>query len=52
MTRGSLVEIETQLQIAMNLGYLGASEGGALMDEAGELSRVLNGLLASIKAVP
>lgn len=52
MTRGSLVEIETQLQIAMNLGYLGASEGGALMDEAGELSRVLNRLLASIKAVP
>jgi hypothetical protein len=36
----------------MNLGCLGASEGGALMDEAGELSRVLNGLLASIKAVP
>ena len=51
VARGSLVEIETQLQIAMNLGYMSQNEGTTLMDEAAELGRVLNGLLASIKSV-
>jgi four helix bundle protein len=51
MSRGSLVEIETQLQIAMNLGYLKLSDGAALLDETAELGRILNGLLASIKSV-
>jgi len=49
--RGSLVEIETQLQIALNLNCLCAAEGGRLLGEAAELGRILNGLLSSIKVV-
>ena len=49
LARGSLVEMETQLQIAENLGYLRAAETGPLLAEAAELGRVLNGLIASVK---
>ncbi|MBV8513842.1 MAG: four helix bundle protein [Acidobacteria bacterium] len=51
VARGSLVEIETQLQIALNLGYLTKTQGAHLMKSAAELGRILNGLLASIKSV-
>ena len=43
--RGSLVEIETQVEIAKSLGYLSC----VLLRSTPELGRVLNGLLASIK---
>jgi four helix bundle protein len=43
--RGSLVEIETQVEIAKSLGYLSC----VLLRSTAELGRVLNGLLASIK---
>ena len=49
LARGSLVEIETQLIIAQNLGYLSAKQSRSLLSEAAELGRVLNGLIASIK---
>jgi four helix bundle protein len=48
--RGSLVEIETQLMIAQNLGYLSAEQSGALLSKAAELGRGLNGLIASTKS--
>jgi four helix bundle protein len=48
--RGSLVEIETQLIIAQNLGYLHEDDSRALLTKAGELRRILNGLIASIKS--
>jgi four helix bundle protein len=47
--RGSLVEIETQLTIAENLGYLGPNHARPLLEKASELGKVLNGLIASIK---
>jgi four helix bundle protein len=47
--RGSLVEVETQVQIAMNLGYVPDIEGVDLFEKTAELGRILNGLLASIK---
>jgi four helix bundle protein len=47
--RGSLVEIETQIQIALDLGYLTKDKGTHLLRAAAELGRILNGLLASIK---
>jgi four helix bundle protein len=47
--RGSLVEIETQLMIAQNLGYLSATHARQLLDQAAELGRILNGLIASTK---
>jgi len=49
LSRGSLVEIETQLMIAQSLGYLSAKQSRKLLDEAAKLGRILNGLIASIK---
>ncbi len=49
--RGSLVEIETQLMIAHSLGYLHQSECGRLLEDAAEIGRILNGLIASVKSV-
>jgi four helix bundle protein len=48
--RGSLVEIETQLSIAENLGYLAPNHTRPLFEKVSELGRVLNGLIASIKS--
>jgi four helix bundle protein len=52
LARGSLVEIETQLMIAENLGYLPSKQTRPLLEGAAELGRVLNGLIASIKRAP
>jgi four helix bundle protein len=49
MARGSLVEVETHVQIALNLGYLSDTDGAGLMDETAQLGRILNGLLGSLK---
>lgn len=46
--RGSLMEVETQTQIAENLGYLPKEQTAALMERCAEVGRILNGLLASI----
>ena len=45
LARGSIVEIETQLIIATNLGYLSTSQSRELLVKAGELGRIVNGLL-------
>jgi four helix bundle protein len=42
------MELETQFQIAHNLGYLEASEANALLQSCGEVGRILNGLITSI----
>ena len=44
--RGSLVEVETQLEIAQNLGYLPAAIACELLAKAGRVGRMLNGLRA------
>lgn len=46
--RGSLMEVETQLQIAVNLGYLQKEHTNKLFESCGEVGRILNGLLASV----
>lgn len=46
--RGSLVEVETQLEIAKILGYLDATAASGLHEKTSELARILNGLLTSI----
>ena len=48
--RGSLVEIETQIEIARNLGYASRTESSNVLNATSELGRILNGLLASTKA--
>ena len=42
--RGSLVEVETQLEIACNLGYLSEPAAHDLLAKASEVGRVVNGL--------
>ena len=42
------MEVETQLQIAQNLGYLELADTEAILKNCGEVGRILNGLLASI----
>jgi len=46
--RGSLMEVETQAQIAENLGYLKKEQATALLKSCAEVGRILNGLLASV----
>ena len=48
LARGSLMELETQLQVAENLGYVAKEEVAGLLQSCGEVGRVLNGLIASI----
>ncbi|MFH1597424.1 MAG: four helix bundle protein [Pseudomonadota bacterium] len=48
--RGSLAEVETQMMIAQNLGYLNAEVVSRMLDLSGEVGRILNGLLASLKS--
>ena len=50
--RGSLMEVETQLQIAQNLGYTQLLQTSELLKACGEVGRILNGLLASICKPP
>ena len=46
--RGSLMELETQLQVAENVGYLQHEELTQLLQSCAEVGKVLNGLLASV----
>ena len=46
--RGSLMEVETQLQIAENLNYLQKEQTRPFLQSGAEVGRILNGLLASI----
>lgn len=46
--RGSLLEMETQIIIARNLGYLEESTKNDLEERSGEVSRLLHGLMQSL----
>jgi len=46
--RGSLYEMQTQLELAIDLGYLDKAKGSKLMDQGREVARLLNGLLKSL----
>jgi four helix bundle protein len=48
IARGSLFEVETQLLIAQRLSYLTRADADRLLSEAGEISRLLSGLLRSL----
>jgi len=49
--RGSLLELETQILIAQDLGYFPEGKVHKLLDCSAEIGRVLNGLLASPASV-
>ena len=42
--RGSLLEVETQLEIALNLGYLSREIANQLQLKTSELGKIINGL--------
>jgi four helix bundle protein len=46
---GSLIETETQLQIAANLGFLENRELTGLMEQTAEVGRLINGLSRSLR---
>src|SRR5215831_10471964 len=45
---GSLMEVETHVQIASRLQYLDDSSLDAVLEKTGELGRMLNGLIQSL----
>jgi len=47
--RGSLIEMETQIVIAGNLGYFSPHVTGHLMERSGEVSRLLHRLIESLQ---
>lgn len=47
--RGSLCELETQVELCRNLGFLDAEQSRPLLEGAAEIARMLNGLLRTIR---
>jgi four helix bundle protein len=47
--RGSLNELQTQIELAANLGYLDKQGVKVLMDQGSEVARLLNGLIGSLR---
>ena len=47
--RGSVLELQTQIEIARNLGYLDDPTASKLMESADEVGRIVNGLLKSLR---
>ena len=47
-SRGSLFELQTQLELASDLKYLDEKGVGELMQQCEEIARMINGLLASL----
>ena len=48
--RGSLLELETHLEIALRLGYIEQKKYQLAQDQIQEVGRILNGLLRSIES--
>jgi four helix bundle protein len=47
--RGSVHEVETQIVIAQDLGYLQKNQATILLSQCEELGRILNGLISSLR---
>lgn len=48
-SRGSLCEVETEIQLAQRLGYVPSAEIAGLLRDVDECSRILQGLIASLE---
>jgi four helix bundle protein len=46
--RGSLLELDTHLELSLRLGYLNANQHSSLQASVDEVGRILNGLLRSL----
>lgn len=47
--RGSLCELETQIELSRDLGYLLEGNTGELLTDCNELARMLNGLIKTLQ---
>jgi four helix bundle protein len=47
---GSLMEVKTQILIALDLKYLDDSTAGSLLELSAETGRIINGLIRSLKS--
>jgi four helix bundle protein len=47
--RGSLLELETQIAIAFDLGYVDTRQSSAIESKTAEVNRLLNGLIDSLR---
>jgi len=47
--RGSLYELETQSELASDLGFLDKQRVRILMDQGAEVGRLINGLITSLR---
>jgi four helix bundle protein len=50
IANGSLMELETHLQISLHLGYLLAQRVSDILLKTGEIGRMINGLRRSLAA--
>lgn len=50
--RGSLCELETQIELCRNPGLMNAKQSDRLLESAAEIGRMLHGLLRTIRATP
>jgi len=48
--RGSLFELETQIELALGLSYLKPGAGKELLESCHEVARMLNGLLSVLES--
>jgi len=48
-SRGSLFEIETQIDVARRLGYIDVTKADAIRQKTARVGQLLNGLLRSIR---
>jgi four helix bundle protein len=46
--RGSLCEMQTQIELATDLGYMKGEAGRELLGQATEVARIINGLLKAL----
>jgi four helix bundle protein len=47
--RGSLYELQTQIELAGDLGFLDLQKVNEFMEQASEVARLINGLIASMR---
>jgi len=47
--RGSVYELQTQLEVAKSLGYLSRDDGVAMGEQADDFGRMLNGMITKIR---
>lgn len=48
---GSLMELETHIQIALRLNYIEQSVSESLLKQTAEVGRLINGLMRSLRAI-